>query len=85
MSVLKNSQYTKKKYNILSTKKHSFLLIKYIRHTTTTITIISCIKIEIDYLLAQVKTLEQKLDKYKKKTKNKIKVNNDSLKINRKN
>jgi hypothetical protein len=41
ISILKNSQYIKKKYNALSTEKYSFSLIKCTRYITTTTTIIS--------------------------------------------
>jgi hypothetical protein len=81
-SVLKYLQYYEKKHNTLSTEKHTLSSIKCARHTaniTTTTTIsIQYIQtsqlIEIDYLLAQVKTLKQKVDKNKKKMKHKKKV-----------
>jgi hypothetical protein len=70
-----------------SIKKHTLSSTKRTRHTinttTTTTTSIQCMQasqlIKIDYLLTQVKTLEQKVDKNKKKMKHKKKVCGDLL------
>jgi hypothetical protein len=84
-SVLKHPQHHKKKHDILSTEKHTLLSTKHAKYTinttTTTTTSVQCMQasqlITIDYLLTQVKTLKQKVEKNKKKIKHKKKVCSD--------
>jgi hypothetical protein len=76
--------HTEKKHNSsLTTEKHNLLSVKYARHITTIMTSIQCTPtsqiLEVDYLLAQVKRLEQKVEKNKKKTEHKLQVCNNLL------